>query len=95
MIRPVAHRPPGPAGSWLAILVAGVASATAAPSWAATEPGLPTTPAMRWADSSRLGRPFAKDPSVIRFGGRYLVCAGGYNNDPQQIGVATSRDGLR
>jgi len=28
---------------------------------------------MRWADSSRLGRPFAKDPSVIRFGGRYLM----------------------
>lgn len=69
----VPHRPPGPAGSWLAILVAAVASATAAPLRAAVEPGLPTTPAMRWADSSRLGRPFAKDPSVIRFGGRYLM----------------------
>jgi beta-1,2-mannobiose phosphorylase / 1,2-beta-oligomannan phosphorylase len=28
---------------------------------------------MRWADNSRLGRPFSKDPSVIRFGGRYLM----------------------
>ena len=26
-----------------------------------------------WGDTSRLGRPFAKDPSVIRFGGRYLL----------------------
>lgn len=30
-------------------------------------------PAMVWGDPSRLGRPFAKDPSVIRFGGRYLM----------------------
>jgi beta-1,2-mannobiose phosphorylase / 1,2-beta-oligomannan phosphorylase len=29
--------------------------------------------AMPWGDTSRLGRPFAKDPSVIRFGGRYLL----------------------
>jgi predicted GH43/DUF377 family glycosyl hydrolase len=28
---------------------------------------------MMWADSSRLGRPFSKDPSVIGFGGRYLM----------------------
>lgn len=28
---------------------------------------------MRWSDESRLGRPFAKDPSVIRFAGRYLL----------------------
>lgn len=28
---------------------------------------------MRWADESRLGRPFSKDPSVIRFKGRYLL----------------------
>lgn len=26
-----------------------------------------------WGDSSRLGRPFAKDPSVVRFQGRYLM----------------------
>jgi len=30
-------------------------------------------PPMMWGDSTRLGRPFAKDPSVIRFGGRYLL----------------------
>jgi len=30
-------------------------------------------PVMKWADSSRLGRPFSKDPSVIRFKGRYLL----------------------
>jgi beta-1,2-mannobiose phosphorylase / 1,2-beta-oligomannan phosphorylase len=30
-------------------------------------------PLMRWGDSTRLGRPFAKDPSVVRFGGRYLL----------------------
>lgn len=28
---------------------------------------------MLWADSSRLGRPFAKDPCVIRFRNRYLL----------------------
>lgn len=30
-------------------------------------------PELRWADSTRLGRPFSKDPSVIRYGGRYLL----------------------
>ena len=30
-------------------------------------------PPMLWGDSTRLGRPFAKDPSVIRYGGRYLL----------------------
>ncbi len=34
-------------------------------------------------------------PSVIRRGGTFFMFyAGGYNNEPQQIGVATSRDGL-
>ena len=28
---------------------------------------------MKWGDTSRLGRPFSKDPSVIRFNGRYLL----------------------
>jgi beta-1,2-mannobiose phosphorylase / 1,2-beta-oligomannan phosphorylase len=28
---------------------------------------------MYFGDTSRLGRPFAKDPAVIRFGGRYLL----------------------
>lgn len=30
-------------------------------------------PLFKWADDSRLGRPLSKDPSVIRFGGRYLM----------------------
>jgi len=30
-------------------------------------------PLFKWADESRLGRPFSKDPSVIRFAGRYLM----------------------
>ena len=30
-------------------------------------------PPMKWGDPSRLGRPFSKDPSVIRFQGRYLM----------------------
>ena len=33
----------------------------------------PQTPAMFFADASRLGVPFAKDPSVIRFHGRYWM----------------------
>ena len=35
-------------------------------------------------------------PSVMRCGDAYVMFyAGGYNNDPQQIGVATSPDGLQ
>ena len=30
-------------------------------------------PEMMWADETRLGRPYAKDPSVIRFKDRYLM----------------------
>ena len=30
-------------------------------------------PDMKWADETRLGRPHSKDPSVVRFGGRYLM----------------------
>ena len=33
----------------------------------------PPSPAMKWGDPSRLGRPFSKDPSVIRFRGEYLL----------------------
>ena len=63
------------------------------------------TPAMRWGDSTRLGRPFAKDPSVIRLGGRYLLY---YSMAPYAkelapphaprgwaIGIAESRDLIR
>jgi sucrose-6-phosphate hydrolase SacC (GH32 family) len=34
---------------------------------------MPETPKMMFSDTSRLGRPFAKDPVVVRFGGRYLM----------------------
>ena len=59
-------------------------------------------PAMKWADATRNGRPFSKDPSVIRFGGRYLMyfslppfdpkCAP--TNAPKgwSIGIAESQD---
>ncbi len=30
-------------------------------------------PLMKWSDNTRLGRPFAKDPSVVRFQDRYLL----------------------
>lgn len=63
------------------------------PTLASTAP-----PAMRWADSSRIGRPYAKDPSVIHFGGRYLL----YYSMPTKaegnrlldwaVGVAESRN---
>ncbi len=58
--------PPGPRRSW-ACSSAVVLMQVAAP-MAATN-----SPAMKWADHSRLGRPFSKDPSVIRFGDRYLM----------------------
>lgn len=53
---------------------------------------------MRWGDTSRLGRPFSKDPSVIRFGGRYLLYFSlpPYGDkrpgDGWSVGVAESRD---
>lgn len=55
-------------------------------------------PRMHWADSSRIGRPYAKDPSVIRFRGRYLL----YYSTPTRddagrlsdwiVGIAESRN---
>jgi len=53
---------------------------------------------MLWGDTSRLGRPFAKDPSVIRFGGRYLLYysmppyADDHAGNGWAIGIAESRD---
>lgn len=56
--------------------LAGYAGTAFALLWLAMPPlpaaSSPTTP-MRWADESRLGRPFSKDPSVIRFDGRYWM----------------------
>lgn len=51
-----------------------------------------------WGDTSRVGVPYAKDPSVVRFQGRYLLYyslppAQGIDSEPGwAIGVATSDD---
>lgn len=37
------------------------------------KPGILTHAMMMFGDTSRIGVPFAKDPCVIRFGGRYLI----------------------
>lgn len=62
------------------------------------------TPPLRWADSSRLGRPYSKDPSVVRFQGRYLMYFSLPGDPPPPgstavpkgrgwgIGIAESRD---
>jgi hypothetical protein len=54
----------------------------------------PASDIMRWADQSR-GTPFSKDPSVVRFGDRYLM----YFSIPPERGddrwgqaIATSED---
>jgi len=56
--------------------------------------GLPL-PEMHWADESS-GRPFSKDPSVIRFGGAYLMYYSlpgpGNNSGGWSIGIARSKD---
>ncbi len=60
-------------------------------------------PRVAFQDSSRLGRPFAKDPSVIAFGGRYLMYyslpprpggeqKGKFEGSGWGIGIAESRD---
>lgn len=58
----------------------------------------PTHPKMLWGDTSRRGRPFSKDPSVIYFGGRYLLYyslppyGDGRQGDGWAVGIAESRD---
>lgn len=72
-----------------------VAAAAPAPSG---ETGAMKTPAMYFGDDTRMGRPFAKDPCVIRLGDRYLMY---YSTAPSTdknapkgwaIGIAESRD---
>lgn len=64
---------------------------------------LPGIGVMRWGDTDRIGRPFAKDPSVIKFQGRYLmyysICAYAKERLPPDskikgwaIGIAESRN---
>ena len=63
-------------------------------------PGIGVKP---WGDTDRIGRPFAKDPSVIRFNDRYLmyfsICPfakdrlpAGTKKNGWAIGIAASRD---
>ena len=40
---------------------------------AATQAQASAPPRLHWADETRLGRPFSKDPCVVRFEGRYLM----------------------
>jgi predicted GH43/DUF377 family glycosyl hydrolase len=60
-------------------------------------PAAPAVPSMHWADTTR-GRPFAKDPSVVRFKDRVLMyySVSPYGdqrpNDGWSIGIAESRD---
>lgn len=55
-------------------------------------------PEMFYGDTSRLGRPLAKDPSVVRFKGRYLMYHSipPANDDPKRsgwgVGIAESTD---
>ena len=55
-------------------------------------------PKMKWADDSMSGRPFSKDPSVIRFRERYLMYFSMPNNERERkpygftCGVAESPD---
>ena len=52
-------------------------------------------PEMYFSDDSRLGRPFAKDPSVVRFGKLYYLyysLPGSPESPAWGIGIATSKD---
>ena len=54
-----------------ALVVPALLAAVPAPN-SGTQPARVSSPTP-WGDTSRLGRPFSKDPSVIRFRGRYLL----------------------
>ncbi len=50
-------------------------------------------PAMHFGDMTRLGRPFAKDPSVVKFQGKYwLYFSISENKTGWSIGIANSTD---
>jgi len=63
---------------------------------AAAQPAAADGVPVPWGDASRLGRPFSKDPSVIRFRGRYLLYysmppfGDGRPDDGWGIGIAES-----
>lgn len=64
-------------------------------SWVCAAHASPALPEMHWADTSS-GRPFSKDPSVIRFGGAYLMYYSlpgpGEGIGGWSVGIARSRD---
>lgn len=68
------------------------------PIFPGAEPPSLSHPVMKWGDPSRRGIPFSKDPSVIRFGNRYLLYysmqpfGDGRPNDGWAIGIAASDD---
>lgn len=76
----------------VAAVAAGVEAA--ASNTASVIPAITTgTPAMMFGDSVRLKRPFAKDPTVVRFGGRYLMYYSQKNTSNQwSAGIAESTD---
>ena len=60
--------------SWLSLMTTSASDALQ-PGRGPSAPGGTAAPGprMMWADSTRLGRPFSKDPSVVKFDGRYLL----------------------
>jgi beta-xylosidase len=82
---------------FLQLAAGGGAMMLTAQAIAAENPAI-ASPAMLWGDTSRYGHPYAKDPSVIRLGDRYLLYCSlpPYGdkrpNDGWRIGIAESRD---
>ena len=74
----------------IAAVAAGLETATS--NTVSVTPAIATgTPAMMFGDSVRLKRPFAKDPTVVRFGGRYLMYYSQKNTSNQwSAGIAES-----
>ena len=60
-----------------------------APLRAQVSPPAPVHPRVYFSDTSRLGRPFAKDPSVIEFHGKYFM----YYSLPPKLGTSDSDHG--
>lgn len=82
------------------LVAAALATGLIAAAWAAAgeAPAAMATPKMYFGDATRHGRPFAKDPSVIKLAGRYLMY---YSEAPATdpklpkgwaIGIAEGRD---
>jgi predicted GH43/DUF377 family glycosyl hydrolase len=83
------------------ILASQAVASAPAPAAPATVETPAKTPAMYFGDATRSGRPFAKDPCVIKLGGRYLMyysMAPLADNRPPPgwaVGIAESKDLIR